>query len=271
MSLTGMLSRFSEGITDLVIGRFNTTTSVGIFSRGFGAVLFIKNLMEQAVGPVVLPHLSEVKRSGGSIAKEYLKAINLLVVVIWPVMAVVSAASYPLINLLFGDQWGMAVPLTSILALWAIFTYAHYFGNAGLISVNQEKLMFQIGLVTFIFRLAVVLAVAAKSLEYIAWAMVISGVFEAVVYVWALNKALNLKLKDLWLTLFPNMIIAVCCWLVTKVIDYAIVFESQSAFYSIAIIAPTLTVVWIGLLFAMKHPALDVITDLLQGIRSRFA
>jgi O-antigen/teichoic acid export membrane protein len=267
-----MLSRFSEGITDLVIGRFHPIASVGMFSRGLGAIIFIKSLLEKAVGPVVLPHLSEVHRSGGSVASAYLKAINLLVVLSWPVMAVVSAAAYPIINLLFGDQWDLAVPLTSILVLWAIFTYAHYFGNAALIATNHEKLMFQISLVTFVFRFIVVVvaAVATKSLEHIAWAMVISGVFEAGIYVWALEKSIDVKYKDLWLTLYPNLVIAGCCWFVTKLIDYIFVFEAHSAFHSIAIIAPTLILVWLGLLVVMKHSALDLILGLFPGISARF-
>ncbi len=272
MSLTGMLSKFSEGITDLVIGRFNNTESVGIFSRGFGAVIFIKNLTENAVGPVVLPHLSEVKRSGGSVAEAYLTAISLLTVLIWPVMAVVSAAAHPMINLLFGDQWGLAVPLTSVLAFWAILTYAHYFGNAALIAVNHEKLMFQIGLVTFVFRLAIIIAVASQSLQHIAWAMVISGVFEAIVYVWALNRAIGLKLGALLRTLLPNAVLAACCWLVTKLIDRVIVFEEQTAMFSIAIVAPVLTLVWFGFIIITKHTALGVLLSLLPAaVSDRFS
>lgn len=270
ISLTGMFFRFSEGVPDLVIGRFNPVASVGIFSRGFGAILFIKNLLENAVGPVVMPHLSEVNRSGGSVAEAYLKAINLLVVIIWPLMAVASAAAYPMINFLFGSQWNLSVTLTSILALWAILTYANYFGDSALIAVKQEKLMFQISLATYIFRLIVVIIGATESLEYVAWAMVISGVFDAIIYIWALKKAIDLKLKDLWFTVCPNLVIASCCWLVTKLLDHIIVFESHSAFYSIAIIAPTLFIVWLVLLFALKHTAIDVLLSLFPGIARRF-
>ncbi|MDY6919077.1 MAG: lipopolysaccharide biosynthesis protein [Pseudomonadota bacterium] len=270
ISLTGMFSRFSENIPDLVIGRFSSTTSVGLFSRGLGAVLFIKRLLVQSVGPVVMPHLSEVRRSGGDVADAYLKAINLLVVVLWPVMAVASAAAYPMIRLLFGDQWDDSIPLTSIVALWAMLTYAHYFGNAAMIAVNHEKLMFQIGLISCSFLLvAVAFGASTQSLVNVAWGMVIAGMFEAVVYIWALGKAIGLKVGDLLRTLAPNMFIALCCWGVTKFIDYVVVFESRSAFFSITLIAPILVIVWLGLLVVMKHPGVDVLRKQFPGIAAR--
>ncbi len=203
-------------------------------------------------------------------AGAYLKAINLLVVVLWPVMAVASAAAYPMIRLLFGDQWDASIPLTSILALWAMLTYAHYFGNAALIAVDHEKLMFQIGLVCCgILLIAVAAGAATLSLENVAWAMVIAGLFEAVVYVWALAKAIDLKVKDLFQTLTPNLFIAFCCWAVTKLLDYMVVFEEQSAWFSIAVIAPTLVVTWLGLLILMKHPAVDVLVSMMPGVAAK--
>lgn len=68
----------------------------------------------------------------------YLKAIKLLTVFSWPVFAVVSVASYPMIRALFGDKWGAAVPIASALSFWAILTSVHYFASQALIVTGDE-------------------------------------------------------------------------------------------------------------------------------------
>ena len=66
-----VLRRLSPNLPDLILGRVATMNDVGIFSRGFGAVLFLNELCIQALEAVVLPYLSSVHRDGQSVADAY--------------------------------------------------------------------------------------------------------------------------------------------------------------------------------------------------------
>ena len=116
-------------------------TDVGHFSRGFGAILFLNKIITQAIKPVILPHLAEVKRSGRSVTEAYLRSTNLLLAFTLPVFATAGAASYPMIIALFGDQWHAAIPVTSILAIWVMLVSVHGFSASGFIISNAENLM----------------------------------------------------------------------------------------------------------------------------------
>ena len=263
-SSTNLFIRFSEGIPDLVIGRVGTMADVGQFSRGLGAILFLNRILVSAVGPVVLPHFSEVNRSGKSLAEAYLKAINLLLVVSWPVLAVASAAAFPMIHALFGDQWDMAVSLTSIVAIWAILTSVHSFAAPALIVKGAENLMFLSGLIVFITRLTLVIFSAQYGLEAVAWPMVASGVIELMVNTWALRTTIGLSISGLIKRLLPNLIIAASCWITTLSIDYIMPFEATNPWQSIGVISVCLTLTWLLLLRLTRHEGWYILKNIIS-------
>lgn len=265
-SSSNLFIRFSEAIPDLVIGRLATMTDVGIFSRGLGVILFMNRIIVSAVAPVVLPHLSEVHREGKSVAEAYLRAIKLLVVFSWPIFAVVSVATYPMIRALFGDQWDAAVPLASILAFWAMLTSVHSFAASALIVTGNERFMFASGLLVFIFRLGGVIVAAPYGLEVIAWAIVASGMIELFINTWFIKKATGLSVRVFAVDFIPNIFIAFMCWLVVTLIDQIMPFDETSPWLSLAVIAVCLSATWVLLLRITKHEAWDIVVEIFNRI-----
>lgn len=265
-SLTNVFERFSVGIPDLVIGKVGTMADVGYFSRGLGAVLFLNKILISAVAQVVLPHLSDVKRNGGSISEAYLRSVNLLLAFTLPVFAVAGAASYPMIIGLFGDQWGSAVPIASVLALWVMIVSVHSFSASAYIVSGNEKLMFMSSVIISLSRLTLVLLAASHGIEMVAWAMVVSGVIELCVNTLALKISIGLKFNKLVIAVMPNLFIAFMCWLVIVLIDQVIILEQANPFQSIAIIAVSLPAVWMVLLRVTKHEVWYLISGILKKI-----
>ncbi len=267
-SLTNIFRRFTESIPDLVIGKVATMADVGQFSRGFGAILFLNKIIVSAVMPVILPHLAEVKRSGKSVLDAYLRSMNLLLAFTFPVFAVAGAASYPMIIALFGDQWDSAISITSILAIWVMFVSVHSFSASAFIISGAENLMFKSGLIVTIFRLILVLSAAPQGIELIAWAIVVSGVFEFCVLTLMLKQCIGLKINKMVVVLLPNLFVAFICWLTIILIDYVVVFEETNPFKSLAIIVTVLPIVWLLLLRVTKHEAWYLIWGILRKVKA---
>jgi O-antigen/teichoic acid export membrane protein len=262
-SLTNFFARINQSIPDLVIGKIATMGDVGFFSRGFGAVLFLHKILYSAVAPVVLPHYAEVKRSGGSVVEAYLRSAKLLSVFTLPALAVASAASYPMIIGLFGGQWVAAVPIASILAVWAMLTSVHSFSASAYIVSGHEKWMLNAVLIVSVFRLVLVLFAAPRGIEMVAWAMVVSGAIELLVNTIALKKSIGLQANKLVIALLPSLFITTMCWLATVSIDHIIVFKQTNPLMSLALVAVSLTVIWFSLLRVTKHEAWYLIWDVL--------
>jgi O-antigen/teichoic acid export membrane protein len=266
-SLTNVSTRFTESVPDLVIGKMATMADVGYFSRGLGAVLFLNKIVISSVSPVILPHLAEVKRSGGSVVGAYLRSTNLLLAFTLPVFAVAGAASYPMIIALFGDQWNDAVSITSILAIWVMLFSVHSFSASAFIVSKAENLMLKSELIVSVTRLILVMSTASHGIELVAWAMVVSGVVEFYAKTLALKKSIGLKIRKMFFVLWPNLFIAFMCWLTTLFIDHTIVFEQANPLQSLAIIAIGLPIIWLLLLRITKHEAWYLIWDIIRKIR----
>jgi len=263
--------KFSESISDLVIGRVGSMADVGIFSRGFGFVLFLNRIIGLAAGPVTLPFLSSIKRDGGSVGHAYLKIVLLQGAFNLPVFAVVNAAAYPVIRLLFGEQWDLAIPIASVLALWAIFQSIHTYSGSALISIGKEKLMFIASLITFATRITAIIFVTIVytpfNLITVAWAFAVSGVIELIVKTWTVRSAMSLSVSSQLFSILPNCIVAVICWRSAIFINQLLPYEETEAWLSVAVLAGTMPIIWLGSLFLIDHELWTIIKNILSDMR----
>ena len=267
-SSANTLQKFSYSIPDLVLGRLASMAEVGLFSRGLGLVLFLNKLIVQAVGPVLLPYLSSIKRKGGSVADAYLQAIVLQSAFSWPLFAVVNLSAYPMIRAVFGTQWDFAIPIASTLAIWAIFQSTHSLSSFALLSVKKEKLMSAKELIIFVVRFVAILVAAPYGLNVVAWAMVASGLIELMVNVWAIKKALHIDVRQQIISFVPSMIVTAACWGALKSLGYIFDFHALNPWLSLVIIGANMLLVWLIALYVTKHQAWVVINQLLGRITS---
>ena len=266
-SSANTLQKFSYSIPDLVLGRLASMADVGLFSRGLGLVLFLNKLIVQAVGPVLLPHLSSIKRKGGSVADAYLHAIVLQAAFSWPLFAVVNLSAYPMIRAVFGAQWDFAIPIASILAIWAIFQSTHSLSSFALLSVEKEKLMFVKELIIFIARFVAILVAASYGLTVVAWAMVASGLVELVVNTWAIKKALHIEVRHQIISFVPSMIVTAACWGALKFLSYIFDFQVLNPWLSLVIIGVSMLLVWFAALYVTRHEAWGVVSQFVGRIK----
>ena len=261
-SSANILQRFAQGIPDLVLGKVASMLDVGLFSRGFGLVLFVNKMIIMAVQPTVLPHLSEVKRAEKSIEDAYMKAATLQCVFSLPVLAVVNLAAEPMIFALFGNQWGVAVPIASILAIWAMLISIHGFLPQALLAVHHEKIMFWKELSVFIFRLIAIIVTSSFGLVFIAWGLVLSGLFELLISVFIVQRVFKLSVWNQIQVFLPTLFVTIFCWISLWFIFNAIDMSSEQAWYSLLKVAFFSIICWALLLKLSKHQAWTILCDL---------
>lgn len=258
-STGGVLQRFSHSVPDLILGKLATMSDVGLFSRALGLLLFLNKMVAMAVQPVVLPHLSEIKRSGSCVSQAYLRASVMQAAFSLPLFALVSVIALPLIRVMFGDQWDFAAPIASILALWAIFQTIHCFSSVALIAAGEEKKSMEKEIVIFISRFVAIVATASYGLDMVAWGMVLSGIIEYLVNSWALKKALGLTQRDVLVAFFPTIILTAVCWITASLVFYFIDMSGYSSdwlqFLSVSF---SVLAVWLVTIWLTNHPVWEM-------------
>jgi O-antigen/teichoic acid export membrane protein len=253
-SLTNLFKKGVAVAPDLVIGKMGTTAQVGMFSRGQGFVTFLSGTLMSGAAPVVLPYLSEAKRSGANLIDAYTKATLLMCALVWPVLAVASVASLPAIRIFFGDQWDAAAPVASVLAIWLILRSTHHFANNLLIASGNERVMLKKEAFLFVAIFVLVIFAFPIGFQAVAYSFLALGILETVVVTVLLVRVLELNVFSFYRTLLPDLLITLICAAATFVISIWIPFEAKPAWKPIAVIALCLPPIWLLSLFVLGHP-----------------
>jgi len=269
-SMANLLKKATVTVPDMVIGKMGTITQVGIFSRGLGLAEFLSQSLMMGINPVALPYLSETKRTGGDISWAYIRASVLLGGLVWPVLAVASMASLPVIRLFFGGQWDEAAPLATWLAVWAMLRSTHWLSNSVLLASGKEKIMVAKELIVFIvFFISIILAFP-YGLESIAIAFVLASVWDLLVSSMVLKKTINLGFVQFLRAWWPNLAVSGVCWFVTYLISQVVSFESDNYWLPILTIGLVMPPVWILSLKIFSHPLYIELSGVLKSILGKF-
>lgn len=107
----------ATGAPELLLGKLQSLTAVGLFSRANGLVAMFARLVTDSVNTVAVSMFAKASREGGDIARAYLTANAYVLALAWSFAAFVGCMAFPLMRVLYGDQWDGAVDLTRVLAL----------------------------------------------------------------------------------------------------------------------------------------------------------
>lgn len=253
------LKTFELSLPDLFIGKTFNISSVAIFSRALGFQQFFTNLLVVGVNPVILPFLSGIKNTGEDPTQAYIKATTLLLGIALPILLVASAAAYPAVLLMFGDQWTESVPLVSVLAFWAIFNIVNQF-TPNLLIVNEldNWLLYLQVISSIIYGILLYISIPYGLLG-VAIAMATGSFINLVVILSFLKIKVQIKLFILLKDNLSSLFVSGACYLSTLGLDRLINFKDSSPSFSIFIIAITLPIVWLISITISRHPILDII------------
>lgn len=101
---------------DLLVGANAGPYAVGIFSRATGLAVQVIYLITGAVNSVFYPALARLRDQGRPLGDAYLRIVAGYTGVVFPAMAGLAAAAYPLVAALYGSRWIEVAPTLALLA-----------------------------------------------------------------------------------------------------------------------------------------------------------
>lgn len=253
-SLTNMLSRFELAASDIIIGKVGSASQVALFSRGTGFLSFITQTIASGIWPVALPYLSKVKRDGGDLHGAYIKASTLIGALVWPAIAVAGVASYPVIYILFGEQWLGSVPLVPILSIWGIFRIVHTLCPSLLISTGYERMMLIKQIIFFVLTFVCVYVGFQYGLEGVAWGLAFVAFSDFVMSAIVLYIAIKLGFFQFLRGIASCIMLTLTCLGAALLLDYWMNFETTAPLISLLTLMLVMPLVWLLSVFVFRHP-----------------
>lgn len=261
-SLGLLIRKATVTVPDLIIGKLGTTREVAMFSRGLGFLEFVSQTVVTGAQPVAFPYLTRTRREGGDMATAYIQSSVMLGALLMPVLGVASLASLPAIRLFFGDQWDAAAPIASVLAIWAILRYSHWFARDALMAVGREGWMLIREAVPFALLVPMIFWFYPQGLAGVAKAFVIAGMVDFILTSILLKLALGLAVHRFLLAYWSNLVTLATCTGTTWLIDSYFPLDGMPAWQAVGLLALILPFIWLGTLALCKHPLAGEITGL---------
>ena len=117
ITAVALLADFKGASPELFLGKLQGMTDTGLFSRGQGLVAMFERLVMDAVNTVALPFFAKQTREGADVAPSFLRACALVTGLGWSFLGCLSVLAFPLIRILYGNQWDAAVNPTRWMAV----------------------------------------------------------------------------------------------------------------------------------------------------------
>ena len=269
---TSVASFLKKGVVtapDMIIGKVGTAAQVGLFSRGLGFIEFVSQTLLTGVKPVVLPYLSDVKRSGGNINEAYIRASVMLGGLLSPVLAVASVVSLPAIYLFFGHQWIEAASFASWIAFWAMFRAVHWFSSDLLVARGFEHILVLKEAVSFFVHFIVILYLYRFGLDAVAIGFAVAGFGDLVLTTLILWKFLNLSPMRLVTAWRLNFIFTLVCGSGAWLIYYISESYGLAPVHALLFIAVVMPFLWVSLIASFNHELWPEVKNLIAVVRRK--
>lgn len=201
VSFSNIVGVVSGGAPELFLGKFQDLAAAGFFSRANGLVQMFNRLVIDAVGAVCLPWFSKKSREGGGIVEPFLTATAYVSVVGWFFCSMLLCEAYPIVRLLYGDQWDQSVVLTRLLSVAMVFTVPASLCHIALMSVGAVNVIIRLTLFGAVLTLSLVGVGALYGLVGVGYAAIAIACIGSSVALWWTSRCINLPLTSLGKTL----------------------------------------------------------------------
>lgn len=253
--ITGALGSRSP---DLIVGRLVDLFAVGLFSRASSLAEQFRSLIAGAIGGVFYPAFARIRDAGEPLAPAYLRVVAGYTAVVWPGMAGLALAAWPIVMMLYGDVWIDTAPLLTLIALQAAIMMALPLVSELPILLGRMNRLLVLNMAETALSIALLVA---GSLWAGAWGAAASRLVYAVafmaIYLGFMRGLVGFAMRD-WLAILGKSLLASLAALAPLALTYALWLGPQEITAPVLLLAVMLGGLgWAGAMFAVRHPALD--------------
>jgi O-antigen/teichoic acid export membrane protein len=271
MTLSDIALDLGQQSANIVVGRMLGMTAAGLYSRGYGPVNMFREKVVAAVKAVAFPAFAAEHRETAMAPQLFLRAVVYLTGISWPFFAFAAVMAFPMIRIMFGDQWDAAVPLMRWLCCAAIVGTLVYQCNSFFVAIGRDNAG------TFVeiqYQLAsVLLAIAAAfiSVEAVAASQILVYAIAAFLYYRRMSDFSALALGKFARALVPSAAVTIttCVVPLAVVMWPGLLHEHMIPAFAVAVVGAGCG--WLAGVMLMKHPLLNELLAVVHRLRQRAA
>lgn len=208
LTASSLVTTVSASAPELLLGKLQDLTAVGLYSRANGLVQMFSRLFTDAVGSVCLPWFAKQSREQGSFAEPFLKATAYVTAFGWSFCLAVICLAHPIVRVLYGNQWDQSVDMARLLAMAMVFSVPTALCGTALLSVGEVTVIARVTVLSALQSVAFVAFGATQSLPMLGIALIVASIVNAAIWFRATATHIDLSLRGLLRTLRLSGLVA---------------------------------------------------------------
>lgn len=162
---------FCRNLDKLIIGKFFSMEQLGYYDKSYHTMLLPVNNISFVIDPVLHPILTSLKNNKSLLGDKNIRLSTIVSYVSFPLGIGLFFSAEEIINILYGPNWQLAVPVFRILALSLPLQIILSMNNPIFQAAGKTNLMFYSGILNSSFSVIgfFVAAIFFKSIEAVAW------------------------------------------------------------------------------------------------------
>ena len=193
--LNSTLTYLYRNLDSLVIGKTLGANLLGSYNKAYSLMQLPVTNLSNSLGKVFFPIFSKIQDDLELIGSYYFKTISILIVVAIPLMTIASILAEPIVLLIFGPQWLLAVGPFSILAIASIIQVISSINGNIFLALGETKLLLKIGVVLKIFNAIIIIMSVKWGLIGVSYGILIASYIVAPINLYFVLKLLSASYK----------------------------------------------------------------------------
>ncbi len=261
-----LLYKVYESLPYLALGRSLPVETLALYNRGITICQLPDKVLLGGPMNVLLSAFANEVRNGRSLREPYLRSIEIITGVMWPILVLLAILAEPFIHILLGEQWLGSVPIVRIVAIAYLFSFAVELSYPVLVAMGAMRDLVFRSLIAWPVSIVVLSCAALFGLKAAAFSWLITFPFQAYISVYVVRRHVDVTWHDILSALRKPAALTLCSAI--GPLSVLIFMEGQLDF---SIVATGCLVVlsligWGAGLWLTKHPLLREIEYALTNL-----
>lgn len=269
-TVSDLASQLGDQSANLVIGKMLGMTGAGLFSRGYGVVNMYRTNVLGAIAAVSFPAFAREHREHATAPELFLKVLVYTTGISWPFFACGVILAYPIINILFGNQWNAAVPLMRWLCFAALIGTLMFQCNQFLVALGRVRAVTRVEVQYQTVRVGITVGAAFYDVTAVAASQVLVYIIATVLYYRKMRTYDALAVRKCARALVPSVVVtlAACAVPAMVVLWPDLMARHMLLAFALALVGGGAG--WLLALVLARHPLLDELKHVVSSVFSRY-
>ena len=261
---SGLLNQGYQSLSDLVIGKRFSASSLGLVSQGKKYPMAIGNMLDGAIQPVMLSAVAHVQDDRARVKHLVRRALKTSTFLIAPSMVLFACAAPSLVPALLGPQWAASVPFLQVDCLVYALLPIHTTNLQALNGMGRSDLFLKLECLKTAYGIAVLLlcAFAFADIRLLVLSYLFTDVVSTLVNAWPNKRVIGYAYGEQVRDIAPAFLLAG----LAAVPTLALAGLGLGAWATVALQASVFASTYLGLAALLRLEAFSYLISTARGL-----